>query len=428
MTFKRTTAINKIRAMKARKRVVQGSTSAGKTYAIIPILIDRAAKIPKLKITIVAETIPAVKDGAVDIFKTVMFDTGRWRESGWIGNPMEYTFSNGSRIQFKAFDTEGKAKASGKRDILFINEANHVDYKIADALMIRSKETYIDYNPDNEFWAHTEVLKEPNSEFLTLTYEDNEAIPEETLEDMLIKRDKAFFNPLLPVEQLFREDNIKNAYWANWWRVYGLGLTGNLEGVIFSNWQQFDSLPIDAVLEGYGLDFGFSNDPASLVAVYKWNKTVIVKQLVYRTNLINSELIRIMNELKVDKSKFIIADSAEPKSIEEINRAGFRCKGAYKGKDHKGFAIQSLQGFGVWYVTSDSHDIIKELRGYQWAKDRQGNQTNQPNDGNDHAMDALIYFINELFKLGQKTKSGSYGKAVLGQRKIKNTDIKKFLI
>ena len=201
--FKRTTAVNKLVRMKARKKVIQGGTSAGKTHGIIPILIDKAIK-KKLKITIVAETIPAVKDGPVDIFKEVMQDTNRWDENSWIGNPMEYTFPNKSRIQFKAFDTVGKAKASGKRDVLFMNEANHISFNIADALMIRSKETWLDYNPDNEFWAHTEVLPEPNSEFLLLKYTDNEAIPPETLEDLMLKKEKAK----------------TSKYWENWCKIY----------------------------------------------------------------------------------------------------------------------------------------------------------------------------------------------------------------
>ena len=175
MPFVRTTAINKLLAMKARKKVVQGSTSAGKTYGIIPVLIQRATKTERLKITVVAETLPAVKEGAVDIFKTVMQETFRWHESRWNATSLTYTFANGSRMQFKSFDTVGKAKAAGKRDILFINEANHIAFTIADALMIRSKEIWIDFNPDEPFWAHTETLKEPNSEFLLLTYLDNEA-------------------------------------------------------------------------------------------------------------------------------------------------------------------------------------------------------------------------------------------------------------
>lgn len=227
--FIRTTAINKIRSLKKRIKVVQGGTSSGKTYAIIPILIDRACKENHLKITVVAETLPAVKEGAMDIFKTIMLNTNRWIESNWNASTLTYTFGGTkSRIQFKSFDSEGKAKASGKRDILFLNEANHISFHIADALMIRSKETYIDYNPDNEFWVHNEILTQPNSEFLLLTYYDNEGLPPETLEDLMIKKSKAFHNVSVPDYELFLNGNVKNEYWANWWKVYGLGEIGSL--------------------------------------------------------------------------------------------------------------------------------------------------------------------------------------------------------
>jgi len=215
--------------MKARKKVVQGSTSAGKTYGIIPVLMDRAAKTERLKITIVAETLPAVKEGAVDIFKTVMMETGRWQESGWNASSLTYTFRNLSRIQFKSFDTVGKAKASGKRDILFLNEANHIPFAIADMLMTRSKEIWLDFNPDEPFWAHSEVLKEANSEFLLLTYLDNEGIPAETLEELHTKMQKAFYDPL---GDWSSEANIKSKYWANWCKVYVRGEVGTLDGVI----------------------------------------------------------------------------------------------------------------------------------------------------------------------------------------------------
>ena len=191
MPFEVTTAVRKMLEMTARKKVIQGSTSSGKTYGIIPILYDKGLYLPRQKITVVAETLPAVKEGSLDIFQNFMQDEHRWKDSNWNASSLTYTLHNKSRIQFKSFDSVGKAKASGKRDILFINEANHISYNIADALMIRSKETWLDFNADSEFWAHTEVLREPNSEFLKLTFEDNEAIPQETLEDLLIKRDKA---------------------------------------------------------------------------------------------------------------------------------------------------------------------------------------------------------------------------------------------
>lgn len=202
--FEYTTAVDKMRGMTKRKKIVQGGTYAGKTHGIIPILIDKAAREHNIKITVVAETIPSVKDGAVDILKQVMQETGRWVDEHWSSNPMVYTFSNGSRMEFKSFQTVGKAKAAGKRDVLFINEANHIPYDIADALMIRSQDIWVDFNPDKEFWVHTEILDDPDSEFLKLTYRDNEAIPQNILDDLMLRREKAK----------------TSTRWAHWCRVY----------------------------------------------------------------------------------------------------------------------------------------------------------------------------------------------------------------
>lgn len=390
--FQRTTAVNRILNMKARKRVIQGGTSAGKTYAIIPVLIDRAMK-AKYKIMMVAETIPAVREGCFDIFKEIMQDTGRWVDSQYNQNRMEYRIeSTGSRIQFKAFDSEGKAKAAGKRDILFINEANHVAFPIADALMIRSKETYMDFNPDNEFWAHTEVLQEPNSELLILTYMDNEGLPKETLEDMLIKRSKAFYDPELPYPALLEDDNVKNAYWANWWKVYGLGMTGSLQGVVFSNWDQVDEIPASAKLVAYGMDFGYTNDPTTLTAIYEYNSEYYFDELIYRHRMLNRDIDDEMTRLGVSKSVVIYADSAEPKSIAELKSYKWNIKGADKGKDSVNFGIDKMQE-GRFYVTKRSLNIINELRGYRWDTDKTGASLNTPVDHHNHAIDGIRYFF-----------------------------------
>ena len=343
--------------------------NAGKTYAIIPILIDRAIKEQRIKITVVAETLPAVKEGALDIFKTIMVETNRWIENNWNASALIYTFTNGSRMQFKSFDSDGKAKASGKRDILFLNEANHIPFIIADALMIRSAETYIDFNPDNEFWVHSEILPQHNAEFLLLTYLDNEGISKETLEDLMIKKEKA------------KTSN----YWANWWRVYGEGQIGNLQGVVFSNWQTIDTIPNEARLLGIGLDFGYTADPSSAIAVYKWNDKRIVKELFYRTGMLNSDIANAL-----PKDAVIYADSAEPKSIEEIRRRGLQIYPVTKGKDSINYGIDVMQQ-QEYLVTSDSTNLIKELRGYCWDVDRTGKTTNKPQGGNDHAIDALRY-------------------------------------
>ncbi len=395
--------------MKARKKVVQGGTSAGKTYAIIPILIDRCARTPNLKVTIVAETIPAVKDGAVDIFKKVMFDTGRWVEGSWLRNPLQYTFANSSRIQFKSFDTTGKAKAAGKRDILFLNEGNHIPYSVADALMIRSKEVFIDYNPDEEFWAHTEVLTEPNSEFLKLTYFDNEALPPETLEDLLIKRDKGFHDPQLQGSELFQEINIKNKYWANWWKVYGLGLTGVLEGVIFQNWTTIASIPRAAKLVARGMDFGFTNDPTTLIELWESDGKYIWNEVIYQRELTNADIARISKQKGVKKGELIYADSADPKSIAELNRYGLTVKAAMKGKDSVNFGISVLQET-EFTVTEASVNLITELRRYSWDTDREGQRLNVPVDAFNHAIDAMRYVA--VMKLAKFTrKSDSWGRS-----------------
>lgn len=382
MSFEVTSAVRKMLAMTARKKVIQGATSSGKTYGIIPIIIDKCIATPRLKATVVAESIPAVKDGCVDIFQDFMHTQGRWRDQQWIGNPMQYTFLNGSKIQFKSFDSVGKAKAAGKRDLLFMNEANHIPYPIADALMIRSQEVWMDFNADAEFWAHTEVLKEPYSEFLKLTYLDNEAIPQSTLQDLLFKRSKAE-----------AEDKAgMRGYWWNWWQVYGLGEIGSLEGVVFSNWSEIDILPEGAKLIGYGMDFGFTNDPTTLNAIYQWNEKYILDEVVYQTGLTNSELANLMKAKGVSKSVRIYADSAEPKTIKDLNNYGFHVIGADKGADSIDFGISKMQEV-EFLITKRSTNIIKEFRGYCWDKDREGRTINKPIGINNHAIDGIRYYF-----------------------------------
>ena len=399
MAFTYTTAIRKIRSILKRIKVVQGGTSSGKTYAIIPILIDRACKESRLKITVVAETLPAVKEGAMDIFINVMEETNRWIDRNWNASTLTYTFINKSRIQFKSFDSEGKAKASGKRDILFLNEANHISYPIADALMIRSKETYIDYNPDNEFWVHKEVLNQPNAEFLLLTFEDNEGLPDETLEDLLIKKSKAFFNIDLPNDLLFDVKNIKSSYWANWWKVYGLGLVGTLEGVVFNNWKIIPTIPNDAKYIRSGLDFGFTNDPTGVIDKYELDGIPIYDEVLYERGLTNPQIAK-----RIDKNKLYIADSAEPKSIKELKDFGLNIDGAIKGTDSIKYGIQSVQNYDIFYITENSLNLIDELRKYKWLTDKNGNSLNIPIDDFNHLIDPIRYI--ESYTEKKQTKIG----------------------
>jgi phage terminase large subunit len=382
MGFEITTALRKMLAMKARKKVIQGATSSGKTYGIIPILYDKCLATPRLKVTVVAETLPAVKEGCVDIFKSFMMDEGRWSDAQWNATELVYTAKNKSKIQFKSFDSIGKAKAAGKRDILFLNEGNHIPYPIADALIIRSQEVWIDFNADAEFWAHTEILQQPNSEFLKLTYLDNEAIPKPTYEDLMYKKHKAE-----------EEDKLgKRGYWWNWWQVYGLGEIGNLQGVVFNHWKEVNEVPQHAKLLGYGLDYGYRNDPTALVAIYYADNVYYLDELIYKTGLMNRAISNEMIELGVDKFTTITADSAEMKSNDELQFLGWRVQDAKKGPDSIIYGVSRMQELNLC-VTSRSLNLIHELRNYTWAVDRDGNTTNKPIDKYNHCIDAVRYYF-----------------------------------
>lgn len=380
--------------MKARKKVVQGSTSAGKTYGIIPVLIDRATKTINLKITVVAETMSAVREGSLDIFKSIMQYTLRWRDSAWNATSLVYTFGNGSRVQFKSFDTVGKAKGSGKRDILFLNEANHISFEIADALMIRSKEVWIDFNPDEPFWAHTEVLPEPNSEFILLTYKDNECCPPETIEDLEIKMSKAFYD----VDADWNDKkNIKSAYWANWCRVYVKGEIGILEGVIFQNYQVVESIPLGAELLGFGSDFGKGGaDPTTTTAYYSYDGFIYWDEIVYQSQLRDSEHIRLLKQTGLDLKKDNFCDNSEPSKIRELQIAGISAKGLKKETIDYGIGLIQDRPFKV---TSRSLNLIKELRQYKYdTKD------GKPIDGFNHCLDNARYFYVAKFGVNTKVK------------------------
>jgi phage terminase large subunit len=381
MGFEVTTAVRKMLALQGSVKVVQGATSSGKTYGIIPILYDRALATPNTLITVVAETIPSLKDGCVKIFQDFLIDEGRWRDENWLGNPMQYRLPNRSKIQFKSFDTEGRAKASGKREILFINEANHVPYPIADALIIRTtKEVWLDFNADSQFWAHKELVGVKGTDFLKLTYLDNESIPEGTLIKMLERKAKA--------EE--EEKAGQKGYWWNWWQVYGLGEIGSLQGVVFNNWSDIDFVPNEAKLLGYGMDFGYTNDPTTLTAIYSYNNEIILDELIYRTGLTNSDIANLAKPLI--KNEPIYADSSEPKSITELQRAGLRMVGATKGADSIMHGLQLMQG-QYFRITKRSTNLINEFRNYTWATDKNGMTINKPIDAHNHAIDGIRYYF-----------------------------------
>ena len=380
----RTTAINKILKLKKRIKIIQGGTSAGKTFGIIPILIDKAATNPNIEISIVAESIPHLRRGALKDFLNVMKWTNRFFDDRFNKSLLRYEFANGSYIEFFSADDSSKLRGA-RRDILYINECNNVTFESYNELSIRTKqEIYLDFNPANEFWVHTELKDESDSDFLILTYQDNEALDERIVKEIEKNRLKAN----------------TSSYWDNWWRVYGEGLIGMLEGVVFSNWKIIDKIPEDARLLGVGLDFGFTVDETAIIEVYNYNGQRILNEICYQTGLVNTEIAK-----KLQKNVIAYADSSEPKSIEEIRRTGQLIKGVTKGNDSINFGIQIMQSQD-YLVTSKSTNLIKELRSYCWDKDKTGKQLNKPTGSMNHAVDAVRY--HEMESLGRGANFGKY--------------------
>ena len=385
--FQRTTSTNKILPLKKFVVGVQGGTSAGKTISILSILIDKATKTPALEISIVSESMPHLKRGCRKDFKKIMIETNRWIDSHWHDTDSRYTFSNGSFIEFFSADMDSKLRGA-RRDWLYMNECNNLSFHAYTELASRTKcGVYLDWNPTNQFWFHEELQQDSDVDFLTINYTDNECCPESALNFILKAKEKS----------------ATSGYWDNWYKVYGLGQIGNLQGVVFDNWQQCESIPTDAKFIAYGMDFGFTNDETGLLSVYIHSGELWVKEHIYETGLTNPDICRRMQSLGLSKSKELIADSAEPKSIREIQNQGWNILPAKKGADSIKSGIDVLQRYKI-NVTADSLNLIKELRNYKWKQDKDGKQLNEPIDFYNHLIDPLRYVALNKIALNNSGK------------------------
>lgn len=366
--FQETTATQKIISLQKRIRAVCGGTSASKTISILLFLIAKAQSDKKPTLTsIVSESVPHLKRGAVRDFKNIMQEHYYWKDSLWNATDMVYTFETGSKIEFFSSDNGDKLRGA-RRDRLFINEANNVTLDAFNQLEVRTKEfIFLDWNPTNEFWFYTDILNvRGDVDFITLTYKDNEALSSEIVK---------------AIEQ--RKGN------KSWWQVYGLGQLGEVEGKIYKDWQIIDFIPHEARLERYGLDFGYSNDPTAIIAIYKYNGGYIVDEITFQKGLSNRQIADIL----VNKEPaLVIADSAEPKSIDEIASYGINIMACNKGKDSIRQGIQYVQDQRV-SITKRSLNVIKEYRNYLWMTDKNGKIVNEPDGGFDHTMDAIRYAL-----------------------------------
>jgi phage terminase large subunit len=372
--------------MKLEKRIraVSGGTSASKTISILIYLIHLAQSDKTATLTsIVSESHPHLKRGVIRDFKNIMTMQKYWKDGSWNASDSTYTFETGSKIEFFGADSGDKLRGA-RRDRLFINEANNVAQEAFDQLEVRTKEfIFLDWNPTSEFWFYTDLKdKRDDVEFITLTYLDNEALSVE-------------------IREAIERRKVNEA----WWRVYGLGQLGEVEGKVYKDWQIIDEIPHEARLERYGLDFGYSNDPTSIVAIYKYNGGYIFNEVCYQKGLTNKQIADLL--LNQEEKALVVADSAEPKSIDELKLFGVNVVGATKGAGSIRQGIQNVQNQRI-SVTKNSVNIIKEYRNYLWKKDKNGNfiSPNIPEDIFNHAMDAIRYGLDSFQVMGTRPLSG----------------------
>jgi phage terminase large subunit len=351
--------------------VNQGGTSSGKTYAIMQNLFLHAIEEPNQVITTVGQDIPNLKVGALRDAENIVDSSKLLQQyiSSYNKTDRIFHFFNGSVLEFKSYDDWQDAK-SGKRDYLFMNEANGIPKPIWDELYFRTKKkSYLDYNPNTEFWVHSDLIGKDNVQLIISDHRHNTFL-DQKIHDKI----EAIEDPEL-------------------WKVYARGLTGKLEGVIFRDYNVISNVSLDAKLIGYGLDFGYTNDPTALIAMYNQNGELVLDELIYEKRLLNVDISNRLRELNIGGT--IIADSAEPKSIAELQSYGWMVEPAKKGQDSIRQSINTLKRYKI-NVTQSSHNLKKELNNFKWKQNKDGKLENVPVDFLNHAIDATRYVCLNL--------------------------------
>lgn len=373
MIYTKTRAVDKILSLRKRLKILQGGSSAGKTIAILLIFIDRCQNEKGKLFSIVSETLPHLKKGAIRDFLNIMEGHGYYNDQQWNRTDFIYTFENGTKLEFFSADSPDKVRGP-RRDVLFINEANNISYETYTQLAIRTNEDiYIDYNPVAEFWVHDDVIPNTDHDFLILTYKDNDALPEAVVKELESRMNK-----------------------PDWWKVYGLGEIGGQEGRVYISWTPIDEIPQGAKLERYALDFGYTNDPTALIAIYYYDQGYILDELIYQKGLSNKQIADTINAQEF--KALTIADAAEPKSIDEIRSYGVNIMAAVKGQGSikQGIALVQDQTISI---TKRSTNTIKESRNYLWEKDVNDKATGDPIGIWNHSMDAVRYGMTSIVPL-----------------------------
>lgn len=349
--------------------VNKGGTRSGKTWSLLQLCVALLDGAKPTLISVVGETMPFLKRGVIRDFRSML--GGTWDSDNWNATDMIYNFKNGSQIEFFSADNEGKVHGSA-RDILYVNECYFIDWEIYRQLAVRTRRTiFLDYNPRSRFWVDEWLLDRPDVALIHSTYRDN---------------------PFLTARQVAEIESYRESD-TNWWRVYGEGETGSVEGLIYREWSIVDEMPATYRREFFCMDFGFTNDPTAILRVRESGGELWVDELAYRRGMLNADIVKTLQEAGVERGAAIVCDSAEQKSIAEINNAGgYRAVPCTKGRGSVVAGITAVQGYRL-RVTKDSVGTIDELRNYSWRRDINGNYINEPVDRYNHALDALRYGV-----------------------------------
>lgn len=365
---------------KRRRALNEGGTSSSKTWSILQLLtlISRHSKVPLIT-SVVSETLPHLKKGAVRDFFNILEETPD-NNSRFNKTEQTYTFSSKSIIEFFGADEEAKVRGP-RRHILFLNEANNIPWDTARGLDIRTQLfTFCDWNPVAEFWAHENwLIKDETGAFIGSngnvyihsTYDDvKEVLPAEIVANIESNRDKD----------------------PNWWRIYGLGLLGKIEGLVYPHFEQVSCLPEGEVF--YGLDYGFATDPTVLVKNVVIGESLYSEELFYsRAALTNDQIGREMLQAGVLPNEPIYPDPNEPKSAQELRDQGFMVPDTIKGKGSVGFGIKQVNKY-YQHWTQGSVNCIKEQRNFRYIKDKQTERfTDRTGHVWSHGMDARRYAV-----------------------------------
>lgn len=354
----------------AKTVIHKGGTGSGKTYDLMLYLLYLSGQHPGLVITVVSESHPHLQIGAIRILENVLKQTGAYQLTSFVKNPTVWTNTNSSIIEFFSADRIDKALGA-RRDVLYGNEINSLKREVWDELSRRSELVLGDFNPTSQFWLEDWIQDYEPAKVITSNYTHNRFLPE---------------TERVRIERRAKRD-------ANFRRIHIDCEYGIYEGLVFTEWQQVDTLPEGK--ERYGMDFGYTNDPTTLIKIVETPDAYYLDEMIYQTGLNNRDIAGLMGSVGIRKNyDEINADSAEPKTINELRLAGYNVKPSVKGRDSINAGIDKLKSRKI-YVTKRSVNLIKELRNYAWVTDKDGNTTNKPVDAFNHAIDAARYAVGK---------------------------------